>query len=57
MRTLPARTASSALIEFVTVRVSSSVRIRSVIARPIAAPAGVPVSGISLPIEYMITQG
>ncbi len=42
---------SSALIELVTRRVSSSVRIRSVIARPNAAPDGRPVSGISLPIE------
>ena len=50
-------TASMGLIELVTRRVASSDRIRSAIARPIAAPDGRPVSGISLPMEYMITEG
>src|SRR3954463_13135951 len=49
--------ASNGLMELVTRRVESRGRIRSQIARPIAAPAGLPTSGISLPIEYMITDG
>ena len=43
--------AMSGLTAFVVNRVSSSARIRSTIARPRAAPSGLAVSGISLPIE------
>ncbi len=42
---------SSGLMPLVTSRVGSSARMRSASARPRAAPEGLPVSGISFPIE------